>query len=341
VYYKGAVYAFTQVRVEKVGRIALDDNDGANPLVVSGVPSKNEDSSANKLHITFYTSSGEKFTRPLSAGSSNSRVQISHNFQVQCSIAERAWATASAVMDSTTGEVYCSVVPARSLPLGSPFAPDALTLKVSVSDSSSSYNVEETFHVKFVSRFVVVLDKTHNAPLRSVALSPQQTHRTVSVLFGSPSLTVVPVNCNLVSVTNIGSGVYDIDVQPSARSSSFTTSVEFRDSSTGQFENITVLFRTYYEPEKTDTTTTQDQPESPKVPTTTSGRNPIVFYLLILSVVLIVVSAVVLRSCTDDNPKFGNSEVSFRSSTSGSNQIPAQGLAAQSLDYGRRPISQY
>jgi len=316
------VYAYTQVRVEKVAHIGLDDNDGANPIVVSGILNKKEGSSMmNKIHLSFFTSTGEKFSRPIPSSSSsssstalsagnNNRALISHNFRVQCNVVERAWASAQAVMDTNTNELYCNVIPARSLPLASPFAPDALTLKVSVSDSASTYSVEDSFHVKFIPRFVVVLDKTSNAPIRNVALSAHQTHRTVSVLFSSPGLIAVPVNCNLISVTNIAPGVYDIDVQPSARSSAFTTAVEFRDSNTGQYENITVLYRTYSDP---DYPTSEDQSSStfaPKKTHSTEGRSPVVYYLLILSVVLIVICAIVLRSLNNK----ANPMSSYRSS---------------------------
>jgi len=301
VFYKGPVYAFTQVRVEKVARIELDDNNGANPLVVYGLLNKNEAESVsnNKLHLAFFTKSGEKFTRPMSSGNNNNNrgAQIKHNFHVKCSVAERAWATATAFMDSVTGEMYCNVVPARNLPISSPFAPDALTLKVSVSDISESYSVEQVFPVKFVSRFAVVLDRSHSAPLRNIILTPQQTHKTVSVLFGSPSLAVAPVNSDLLSVTVIAPGVYDIDVQPSATSSAFSTSVEFRDTSTGQFENLTVIYRTYYEPEKQQRTEEQNTKQYGGE----SGRSPVVYYLLILSVLLIIVSAIVMHYCSGDD----------------------------------------
>jgi len=246
---------------------------------------------------------------------SNNRIQVSHNFQVQCSIAERAWATAQAVMDSATGELYCNVVPSRTLPLTSPFAPEALTLKVSVSDSSSSYSVEETFHVKFVSRFVV-MDSNRNVPLRSVVLTSQQTHKTVSVRFASASLTVAPVNPALVSLTSVTAGAYDIDVQESSRSSAFSTTVEFRDTSTGQFENITVLYRTYSESEKVDPEYTDDDGQVlPREHSErASGRSPVVYYLLILSVVLIAISAVVLGTCTGDSSELVKPENSFRGS---------------------------
>jgi len=336
VYYKGAVYAFTQVRVEKVARIELDDNDDANPLVISGMLDKagSQTSYSNKIHLAFFTASGERFTRPLSTSStSNNRLQINHNFQVKCSIAERAWAKATAMTDPATGEVYCSVEPSTTLPLSSSaFPPDALTLKVTVSDAGSNYNTEETFHVKFVSRFVVVMDRTRNSPIRSIALNPTQTHKKVSVLFGSQTLSVAPLDPNLISVTSVAAGVYDIDVQNSARKQSFTTYIEFRDSSTGQRENVTVRYTTYGDPEKQPETVDGSE-KNPKEYSDNSGlsNNPLAVVLFVLACVFVVISLVVYRNCGSDNTTTQDQNIQ-RYQSSSINPGSQYGTQARSLN---------
>ena len=358
VYYKGAVFAFTQVRVERVARVDMDDNNGASPVVILGaVPSRVSDRAAsttgsatatgagtttNKLHLSFYAKSGEKFTRALTpsiastgsgSGTSNNglRPQINHNFQVQCSVVERAWATAQAVVESSTGETYCQVQPAASVPTGSPSAPDTLTVRVAVTDTAGSYAVENTFHVKFLPRFVVVGDRARAAPARSVTLTTQATHQTLTVLFPAATLTVVPTDSSLVSVTTVAPGTYDIDVQPTARGASFTTTVELRDSASGQAENVTVLYRYQTEPAPRDRDREHEHRHGrawdgagtivdggDAEPAGKGGRSPVVFYLVILSVVLITISAIVLRSSNDEAaPPLVSPQASFAGSMSG------------------------
>ena len=380
VYYKGAVFAFTQVRVEKVARIDMDDNNGASPVVVTGAAAAAAAAAAkgaadkgagatttNKLHLSFYAKTGERFTRALTpsaaaaaiasargsssgsgsgSSSNNLRPQINHNFQVQCSVAERAWATAQAVVESTTGETYCQVTPAANVPTGSPSAPETLTVRVTVTDTAGSYTAENTFHVKFLPRFIVVGDRARHTPARSVTLTTLETHQTLTVLFPAATLTVVPTDSNLVSVTTVAPGTYDIDVQPTARAAPFTTTVELRDSASGQAENITVFYRYQTEPAPPqsrgwDNGRVVDDAGDADV-ARKGGRNSVVFYLVILSVVLITVSAIVLRSSSDDAPQpLVSPPASFAGSMSGGYDNPTTRSAMFNANNVLPPVSSY
>jgi len=81
-------------------------------------------------------------------------------------------------------------------------------------------------------------------------------------------------------------------------------------------ENVTVVYRTYYEH---DSSSSEQSGEEHVLPT--RGRNPIVYHLLILSVILIVICVIVLYYCTSHDetpPTFGStyaSQTSYFSST--------------------------
>lgn len=247
VFYNGTtMFSHTEVTVAKIGKISLADGDPSQIPIITNAPSTAPSSNSNnnrrigtvparKLRLSFESEDGAPFTTSLGSSSpnTNSKAQINHNIQVQCSVTPAAWASAQAVQDPVSGDYFCAVTPVYPAPPRED-APDALIMAVKASDNARSYAVERAFKLKFQPQFVI-----SPAP-HVVRLSESRPKQSVEVRFGMATLTAAPRDPELLEVLQTAPGKYAL--QPRQKDASFTTAVDIADSATGQHEVVTVSY---------------------------------------------------------------------------------------------------